>query len=53
MGSARIPIRSTRCFASVIDLFLPQVRMLAQVLLDHYAGPWDGNVCKIYEETKF
>ncbi|RHW18158.1 glutamate--cysteine ligase [Sphingomonas gilva] len=25
----------------------------AQVLLDHYAGPWDGNVCCIYEETKF
>ncbi|MGN6277445.1 MAG: glutamate--cysteine ligase [Sphingomonas sp.] len=25
----------------------------AQVLLDHYAVPWDGNVCKIYEETKF
>jgi len=25
----------------------------AQVLLDHYAGAWNGNVCKIYEETKF
>jgi glutamate--cysteine ligase len=25
----------------------------AQVLLDHYNGTWDGNVCRIYEETKF
>ena len=25
----------------------------AQVLLDHYNGAWDGNVCRIYEETKF
>ena len=25
----------------------------AQVLLDRYHGPWGGDVCKIYEETKF
>ena len=25
----------------------------AQVLLDHYAGDWEGNVCRIYEETRF
>ncbi|TPG39025.1 glutamate--cysteine ligase [Sphingomonas koreensis] len=25
----------------------------AQALLDRYNGAWDGNVCKIYEETKF
>ena len=25
----------------------------AQVLLDHYSDAWDGNVCRIYEESKF
>ncbi|MGN6376640.1 MAG: glutamate--cysteine ligase [Sphingomonas sp.] len=25
----------------------------AQALLDHYEGPWQGNVCRIYEETRF
>jgi glutamate--cysteine ligase len=25
----------------------------AQVLLDHYNGAWGGNVCRIYEETKY
>ncbi|MBO9713075.1 glutamate--cysteine ligase [Sphingomonas sp.] len=25
----------------------------AQVLLDHYAGEWGGNPCRIYEETRF
>jgi glutamate--cysteine ligase len=25
----------------------------AQVLLDHYHGAWNGDVCRIYEETKF
>jgi glutamate--cysteine ligase len=25
----------------------------AQVLLDHYHGAWDSNVCRIYAETKF
>jgi glutamate--cysteine ligase len=25
----------------------------AQVLLDHYEGEWQGNVCRIYQETRF
>ncbi|WNO53961.1 glutamate--cysteine ligase [Stakelama saccharophila] len=25
----------------------------AQVLLDHYAGEWQGDVCRIYAETRF
>lgn len=25
----------------------------AQVLLDHYRGEWGGNVCQIYQETRF
>ena len=25
----------------------------AQALLDRYNGDWQGNVCKIYEETRF